>query len=122
MHIIIVDDQASCRMLTRQVIKELIPETEIIEFGDPLKALEFLTYYRSNLLLLDYRMPGMDGIEFMNHLKDTINHGIAVVLISVSGDQELHKAALQHGVIDILLKPVRPRELRSHCKRWITLI
>lgn len=122
MHIVIVDDQASCRMLTRQVMKELIPETEIIEFGDPLKALEFLTYYRSNLLLLDYRMPGMDGIEFMNHLKDTINHSIAVVLISVSGDQELHKAALQHGVIDILLKPVRPRELRSHCKRWITLI
>jgi two-component system response regulator RpfG len=46
---------------------------------------------------------------------------VPIVLISVVGDEPVRQAALEAGVIDFLVKPVRPRELRSRCKNLLQL-
>lgn len=122
MHIIIVDDQVSCRMLSKQIIMTLEPSVVISEFDDGQSALEFVRETKVNLILVDYRMPGMNGLDFLYDLRDTVNSKTPSVLISVTAEKDVHKQALQLGVIDILLKPVRPGELKSHCKRWLAFI
>jgi len=67
-------------------------------------------------------MPDMDGLEFARRFRRPPAHrDVPIVLITVVGDEPLRQAALDAGVIDFLVKPVRPRELRARCRNLLTL-
>ncbi len=122
MNIVIVDDQTSARTMLRHILEDIGPELEVHDFGDPQAALRWCEENRPDLLLLDYRMPVIDGLEFARRFRKPLLHrDVPVVLVTVVGDEPIRQAALDAGVIDFLVKPVRPRELRARCRNLLQL-
>jgi len=121
-NILIVDDQQSARTMMRHVVEGISPAVSVTEFEDPVEALHWSQANSIDLLLLDYRMPVMDGLEFTRHFRrPLVKRDVPIVLISVVGDEPVRQAALEAGVIDFLVKPVRPRELRARCRNLLSL-
>ena len=122
MNIVIVDDQTSARTMLRHILEDISPELDVLDFGDPQVALRWCEENRPDLLLLDYRMPVIDGLEFARRFRKPLLHrDVPIVLVTVVGDEPIRQAALDAGVIDFLVKPVRPRELRARCRNLLQL-
>lgn len=121
-NIVIVDDQTSARTMLRHILEDIGPELRVRDFGDPVEALGWCESNRPDLLLLDYRMPQLDGLEFARRFRHPLVHrDVPIVLVTVVGDEPIRQAALDAGVIDFLVKPVRPRELRARCRNLLQL-
>lgn len=122
MNVLIVDDQSSARTMLRHVVEAIGPRIHTTDFGSPIEALRWSEDNPTDLVLLDYRMPDMDGLEFARRFRRPLSRrDVPIVLISVVGDEPIRQAALEAGVIDFLVKPVRPRELRTRCKNLLQL-
>ncbi|AEV31975.1 response regulator with CheY-like receiver, AAA-type ATPase, and DNA-binding domains [Owenweeksia hongkongensis DSM 17368] len=106
--ILVVDDDTTFLLMLKSFLekKGFIPHTEsTAEKG--LQAIEENTF---DLILSDYRMPGIDGIEMLKILKEK---GITtpLILITSYGDIKLAVNAMKLGASDYLTKPVNPEEL-----------
>jgi two-component system, response regulator RpfG len=122
LNIVIVDDQTSARTMLRHIIEDIAVELAVHDFCDPAEALEWCSHNRPDLLLLDYRMPQIDGLEFARRFRRLpLHRDIPIILVTVVGDEPVRQAALDAGVIDFLVKPVRPRELRARCRNLLQL-
>ena len=121
-NVLIVDDQLSARTMLRHIIEGISPDIRIADFGDPEAAMTWSQEGDPDLLLLDYRMPKIDGLEFARRFRRNLAHrDVPIVLITVVGDEPVRQAALDAGVIDFMVKPIRPRELRSRCRNLLLL-
>ncbi|MFC4727612.1 HD domain-containing phosphohydrolase [Coralloluteibacterium thermophilus] len=122
MNVLIVDDLPSQRTMLRHVIEDIGSEIKVTDFGDPVEALLWSQTAHPDLLLLDYRMPKLDGLEFARRFRRPLTHrDVPVVLITVVGDEPVRNAALDAGVIDFMVKPIKPRELRARCRNLLEL-
>ena len=107
-HILIVEDGRSQREMLRDfLIKE---GHSVMEAENGEIAIKTVTNNHFDLILLDYKMPGMDGMEVLKEVKK-INHEIDVVIITAYGTIETAVEAIKVGAIDYITKPVELEEL-----------
>jgi len=79
-------------------------------------ALRMVKKEKYDVLLLDESMPGMGGLETLNHIKD-VDPGLQVVMITKNEAERLMDDAIGMKISDYLLKPVNPMQIYSTCKR-----
>ena len=110
MKILVVDDEALARQRLLRLLGEVSPEHEVLEASDGHSAIVTATREKPDLVLLDVRMPGMDGIEVAASL-DELHEPPAVAFCTAYDEYALQ--ALKHHAIAYLLKPVRKDDLRD---------
>ncbi len=110
MKCLIVDDEA----LARQRLARLLGDCEGLrvcgEAANGEQGLQQVALLRPDLVLLDVRMPGMDGLEVARHLLN-LDPAPAVIFTTAYGDHALE--AFETQAVDYLLKPVHPQRLRQ---------
>ncbi|MEP1593235.1 MAG: response regulator, partial [Halieaceae bacterium] len=108
MKVLIVDDEPLARDRLGRLLAAVQPDAECFFAGNGEEALEQVAFTEPDLLLLDIRMPGMDGIEVATRLEALANPP-AVIFCTAYDEYALE--ALQHHAVAYLLKPVREAEL-----------
>ena len=115
--VLIVDDQATSRTILSQVIRSINPKTKVVESSNPEHALEWATQNMADLVLIDYVMPEMNGVEFVRLLKTLPKYSsVPVIMITIKQDAATRYAALDAGVSDFVSKPIDMYECTARCK------
>lgn len=108
MRILIADDEPIIRMDLKEMLEE-VGQQVVGEAANGLQALELARKYRPDLVIMDVRMPKMDGLK---SAKLITGEKIApVIMLTALGQEEVVQQACQNGVTGYLLKPVDPPSL-----------
>jgi DNA-binding NarL/FixJ family response regulator len=117
LRLVIVDDQRLFRENLKTVIELRIPTAKVVGLAkDGKEALEVIRETAPNLILLDMRMPVMDGVECIKQLRTGGNQTQVIVLTTFDDDQYLYDA-LKFGAVGYLLKDIEPEELTDAIQR-----
>jgi two-component system response regulator RpfG len=120
--IIIVDDQSTSRAILEQVVRQIDTSVDVRSFASPLEAIQWTASRTADLVLVDFQMPDLDGVEFVTRLRrlPAYEH-VPVIMVTVNDDRKVRYSALDAGVTDFLNKPVDTRECLARCKNLLTL-
>ncbi|QHJ70477.1 response regulator [Planococcus halotolerans] len=114
--ILIVDDQPGIRMLLEEVFSKEGFET--LSASNGREALDIFEQLRPELVLLDMKIPGMDGIEILKRMKQECE-GVQVVMMTAYGELNLIEEAKTWGAVRHFTKPFDVFELRETVKKLL---
>ena len=108
MKIVVVDDEPTIVLMCRRVLEA--QGHAVQGFTSVPAALAQLEAEAADLLVVDYKMPELNGLEFIQRAW-AIRPGLRVVMITAHGTREVIGRATQSGVQSVVLKPFTPGEL-----------
>ena len=118
--ILIVDDDLAMRRLL-EVCMRTLPADQI-SVGDGISALEVMRRETIDLVVSDFSMPGISGIELVRLMRaDEALREIPVILLSSMGDPALPSRADEAGVQAYFMKPFSPAQVIATARRLISL-
>lgn len=106
--ILVCDDEDFFRDSIREVLTG--ERLDVIEAADGASALELAADPAVGVMVLDVRLPGIDGLDVLRQLGET-RPDLRVIMLSANNDQELVLEALRLGACDYLAKPIHDEEL-----------
>ena len=115
-NILIIDDKIAIAKIIAVYLSE---EFDISYFNTPVKAIQWLFGgNRPDLIILDIRMPEMNGDEFLSYIKrNGLYNEIPVVVLSGEESSDIRIKMLEAGADDFILKPFNPMELKIRIRK-----
>ncbi len=111
-HILIVEDDADIAMITQRYLETANYQVAIASDGQ--EALEHLNTHKPRLVILDWMLPKLDGIDLLKHIRDYSD--LPVIMVTAKHEEENRILGLEMGADDYLSKPFSPRELLARVK------
>lgn len=116
--ILIVDDQYGIRILLNEVFNKEGYQT--FQAANGIQALDIVTKERPDLVLLDMKIPGMDGIEILKRMK-MIDGSIRVIIMTAYGELDMIQESKELGALTHFAKPFDIDEIREAVKKYLPL-
>ena len=118
--ILIAEDNDDCREMLALVFTRV--GYSILQASNGLEAIEKAVIGRPDLILMDLRMPKLDGFGAAERLKkNPVTKDIPVVICTATRKEALECASLAHHVVEIVQKPVKIQELRDVVQKYVPL-
>lgn len=115
--ILVLDDEKNIRLTVRRCLE--ISEIAIDDAINGEEALLKLSQNEYNLLLLDLKLPGIDGMEILKSIRKLYPE-MKVIIISAHGTIQTAVEAMKEGAVDFLEKPFAPSDLRQIVTKALT--
>ena len=109
MRVLVVDDESDIRM----VIHAALDSDTCLDAADGPTALSLLDRHPVDVVLLDVMMPGMDGLEVLRRLRQTLGGDVPVVMLTARGAESDHVHASRAGADAYVTKPFDIDELAA---------
>jgi two-component system response regulator RpfG len=120
--VMIVDDQSTGRKILEELVHSIDRGLEVESYADPREAVERARERMPDLVLTDYKMPVMDGVEFTRQLRAIPGCGdVPLIMVTVVEDRRVRYDALEAGATDFLTRPIDHHECRARCRNLLTL-
>ena len=120
--IIIVDDQPVNRSVYAKMATSVGNDVRVDTYADPREALCAMRETMPDLIITDYRMPGMNGASFIRRIRsEPALADIPTIVITVYDDKNYRFRALEAGATDFLLSPVDHREFVTRARNLLKL-
>jgi len=122
MQVLIIDDQFTGRKIVEGLVLAIDPKLVIHSCENAYQALVSASECKPDLVLTDYRMPNMDGIEFAHRLRSLPDcMDVPLVMITADSDLQIRYEALEAGATDFLTRPIDQIEFGARCRNLLTL-
>lgn len=120
--ILIIDDSKVMRNIHKNTLKEHdIDESRFLEAGDGAQALNLLMNNEVDLIILDWNMPKLDGMEFVTQVRsDTKFTKVPIIMVTSEAARENVMQAVKAGVTNYVVKPITGERLWQKFKDHLT--
>jgi len=120
--ILILDDKSTNRNIFSRLAQTIEEGAIVHAFASPVEALEWLEGNAPDLIVTDFRMPGMDGAEFTRHVRASTNGiDVPIIVITAYDDRAFRLRALEAGATDFLRSPVDHYEFVTRARNLLKL-
>jgi CheY-like chemotaxis protein len=110
--VLLIDDQTTVLDIHAAILKSLKMDLKIVKMTNPVEALEWMKNKQVDLIITDFRMQQMDGMQFVQAIKKA-GHVLwgATIVVTVLKDKTIHQALIAAGAAACLTKPAQTQEL-----------
>ena len=108
--LLIVDDQYGIRLLLHEIFKK--EGYEVFQAANGFQAIDIVIKDCPDLVILDMKIPGMDGVEILKRIKE-INKEIKVILMTAYGELDIIEEAKKLGALRYFPKPFDIDEIKK---------
>lgn len=112
-NILVVDDQLGVRRLLYETFRE--EKYEVVMAANGKDALKSLEEFKPDIILMDMKMPGMNGIDTLREIR-SFDKKVSVIMMTAYGDAQNMEQARELGVLHYISKPFDLFELRDHVR------
>ncbi|WP_108668831.1 response regulator [Peribacillus acanthi] len=116
--LLIVDDQFGIRILLNEVFQKEGYKT--FQAANGIQALDIVTNQAPDLVLLDMKIPGMDGIEILKRMKK-LNPDIRVIIMTAYGELDMIQEAKDLGALTHFAKPFDIDDMRKAVRQYLPI-
>jgi DNA-binding NtrC family response regulator len=118
--VLVIDDEASIRSILSTLLTKNGYEVQVAESGE--SGLDMYAQFMPAVILLDLKMPGIDGIEVMETLDRRLNADCKTIIMTAHGEVRSAVEAMKKGAFDYLQKPFDNDELLATISRAVEMV
>lgn len=120
--VVIIDDEFTSRVILEKIVQGVQRNIFVKAFADAITALAWIKDNPPDLIIIDYLMSGMTGLEALQQMKNIYAlEGVPIVIVTASEDRDIKYQALESGATDFITKPIDPYECRVRCRNMLNL-
>jgi two-component system response regulator RpfG len=120
--VLIIDDEFTSRAIFEQIVHSIRDGIIVQSFASPVEALRYMRTSPPDLILLDYLMEEMSGLEVLKKIRQLrLLEDIPVIIVTVATDEHIRYQALECGATDFITKPLDVYECRARCRNLLSL-
>lgn len=120
--VVIIDDQSTGRKILEELVRTIERGLIVHSYAEPYAALERVKAQPPDLVLTDYKMPGIDGVEFIRRFRAVPGCAdVPLIMVTIVEDRRVRYEALEAGATDFLTRPIDHYECRARCRNLLTL-
>ena len=113
--VLVVDDEAAIRDMIQFALERA--QMDVLTAADAHEALLRISENRPDIILLDWMMPGVSGVELTRRLrKDSYTEDIPIIMLTAKVTEDDKVTGLEAGTDDYVIKPFSPRELLARIR------